>query len=69
MTAIRHISIKLQWAQIILLAILGGCNGAVGTFKAFSPEKIVSGSKDAEIRQAAIEDDSFPSATERATQK
>ena len=53
----------------MLLAILGGCNGAVGTFKAFSPEKIVGGSKDAEIRQAAIEDDSFPSATERATQK
>jgi len=53
----------------MILAILGGCNGAGGTFKAFSPEKIVGGSKDAEIRQAAIEDNSFPSATERATQK
>ena len=69
MTAIRHISIQLLGAQFVLLAVLGGCNGPGGALKGFSPGKIVDGSKDAEIRQAAIEDNSFPSATEPAATK
>ena len=69
MTFIRNISIKLLGLQFVLLAVLGGCSGAGSSLKGFSSGKIIDGSKDAEIRQAAIADDSFPSATEPATKK
>jgi hypothetical protein len=57
---------KLLCSHLLFLALFCGCNGTGSIFKFSSAGKIVDGSKNAEIRQAAMEDNSFPSATEPA---
>jgi len=55
--------------MILVLFVLGGCSSASNTLKGFVPASIVDSRANAEIRQAAIEDDSFPGASEPLPQK
>ena len=55
--------------MILVLFVLGGCSSASNTLTGFVPTSIVDSRANAEIRQAALEDDSFPSASEPPTQK
>jgi len=62
--AIRLVAIRAYWPLILFFALLSGCSGAGSDLQAFSPEKILGNSDNAEIRKAAVEDHSFPSASE-----
>jgi len=59
-------TIRSSGLAIVLVAILSGCSGGPD-FNAMSPENIFTRDGDAEIRKAAIEDQSFPTATEPAS--
>ena len=63
------ISSANQIFLILFLFVFGGCSGATNTLTGFVPGSIVDSRANAEIRQAAIEDDSFPSASEAPAQK
>ena len=54
---------------ILILFVFGGCSSASNTLTGFVPGSIMDSRANAEIRQAAIEDDSFPSASEAPAQK
>ena len=54
---------------LLPLLLLVGCNGGGSTLKSFVPRNIVDRNANAEIREAALEDDSFPSATEAVPRK
>ena len=66
MLPIYHVTLALM---IIFLFALGGCSSASNTLKGFVPANIVDSRENDEIRQAAIEDDSFPSASEPLPKK
>ena len=54
---------------VLPLLVLVGCNGAGSRLKGLVPGNIVDRNANAEIREAALEDDSFPSASEAVPRK
>tara|TARA_Y100001934_G_C12250989_1_gene725117 strand:- start:380 stop:592 length:213 start_codon:yes stop_codon:yes gene_type:complete len=63
--------IARPWPRVLVFNLLAlvGCNGVSSTLNGFVPGKIIDRDSNAEIREAALEDDSFPSASESLHQK